>query len=334
MIDLLPDAEQQQIVDAIGSYLADKLPVARHRRNSPGASIPPAVWQGMAQLGWFGLGLPESHGGAGYGTAEEALAFRELGRNLAPLQVLGSVMGAKIAHRAGDRTLLDRIAGGKAQVAVAYPNGDDDDALLVLTGSGADYVAGWSDSGCFIAGLGTARRNQVPDEHPVDPTVELMRVNVTRDAKLHRLPGPELHLTGLLLSSAMFVGMAEAARDMAVAYAKQRQQFGEPIGAFQSIKHILADTALRAEAALSGTMMAALLAGDGVAAAEPNILAARIVAANAALLNAAANIQVHGGIGFTAECDAHLYVKRANILDQLTGGQRMHQSKLALAPAA
>jgi alkylation response protein AidB-like acyl-CoA dehydrogenase len=124
----------------------------------------------------------------------------------------------------------------------------------------------------------------------------------------------------------MMAGMAEATRDMAVGYAKLREQFGQAIGAFQAIKHICADAALRAEAATCQLMFAAIETQKQSSLAPMHVTAAKLTAADALLQNAAANIQVHGGIGFTAECDAHLYMKRAHVLEQLLGSQRWHQS--------
>ena len=119
-----------------------------------------------------------------------------------------------------------------------------------------------------------------------------------------------------------------SARDMAVTYAKDRKQFGQPIGSFQAIKHICADMAVRCEESASQLFYAALSLRDGTADAAVEIPAAAFIAARAALENAAAGIQVHGGIGMTAELDAHWFLKRAHVLDQAMGNSRRQLDRL------
>jgi alkylation response protein AidB-like acyl-CoA dehydrogenase len=121
---------------------------------------------------------------------------------------------------------------------------------------------------------------------------------------------------------------------MGVAYAKIREQFGQPIGGFQAIKHHCADMAARAEAAYSASVFAALSVVAGRSDATFQAASARIVAADAAIRNAATNIQVHGGIGFTAECDANLFLKRAHLLEKIGGATRGQQRLLAEQQAA
>ena len=119
-----------------------------------------------------------------------------------------------------------------------------------------------------------------------------------------------------LLIAAYLTGIAQAATDMAVEYAKTRQQFGQPIGAFQAIKHMCADMATRAAAADAQVFYAAVTF-EAVNDPVGDIAAARMLAADAALANGKANIQIHGGMGFTAECDAHLLLKRAQLMARL-----------------
>jgi alkylation response protein AidB-like acyl-CoA dehydrogenase len=140
-----------------------------------------------------------------------------------------------------------------------------------------------------------------------------------------------------LLISAYAVGIAEATRDMAVEYAKTRQQFGKVIGSFQAIKHLCADMAIRAEAAVCQVIFAALVESEPHAESGPRAgarfhsVAARLVAIEAALQNAAQNIQVHGAIGFTAEAEAHLFIKRAHVLEQLWGNTRQQRRQMLAA---
>jgi alkylation response protein AidB-like acyl-CoA dehydrogenase len=119
---------------------------------------------------------------------------------------------------------------------------------------------------------------------------------------------------------------------MAVEYAKLREQFNKPIGSFQAVKHICADMAIRAEAALCQTTIAALVVAEGKPGADFQVTSAKIVATRAALENAAQNIQVHGAIGFTSEADAHLFLKRAHVMDQYAGDLRRQRERLIDLP--
>ena len=136
-----------------------------------------------------------------------------------------------------------------------------------------------------------------------------------------------------VLSAAMLVGLAEAARDQGAAYAQERVQFGKPIGVFQAIKHPCADMAVRCEAAWSQTCYAALALRDGLGDAAFQVSAAKSLAGDAAKDNASANLQIHGGYGFTTEYDAHTLVKRTHVLNALAGTQRLHLRRVLEAPA-
>jgi alkylation response protein AidB-like acyl-CoA dehydrogenase len=134
-----------------------------------------------------------------------------------------------------------------------------------------------------------------------------------------------------LLICAQLVGVAEAAKDNAVAYAKTREQFGQPIGAFQALKHECAEMAVQCEAAYAQTFFAGLAQNSGLGDCAFECAVASLLTTEAALSNARANIQIHGGIGFTSECDAHRYLKRAHLLSQLGGAAGRHW-RLLLAP--
>jgi alkylation response protein AidB-like acyl-CoA dehydrogenase len=135
---------------------------------------------------------------------------------------------------------------------------------------------------------------------------------------------------GAILTSALHLGLAEAATDLAVEYAKERQQFGKPIGQFQAVKHICADMISHVEVARAAVYMAGVTlddpeVGDPVRAAST----ARIVAGEAAAFCGKNCIQVHGGMGYTWEVDAHLYLKRAWVLDLTFGTSDEHAEALA-----
>lgn len=161
----------------------------------------------------------------------------------------------------------------------------------------------------------------------MDETVSLRRAWVQTLGDLGADPALAAHAD--LLVCGYLAGVAEAARDMAVSYAATRVQFGQLIGAFQAVKHACADMAMRAEAAAAQTFYAALLVTAGMADTESDVASARLIAGKAALDNAKANIQVHGGMGFTQECDAHLYLKRAQLFSALNGSRARQLAQLA-----
>ena len=122
-----------------------------------------------------------------------------------------------------------------------------------------------------------------------------------------------------LLIAAQLTGSAEATRDLCVAYASERSQFGQKIATFQAVSHPLADMAVRCEATLAQMKVAAIALRDGRPDAAFQIAASRVVALDAALSNAQAAVQIHGGMGFTAEYPLHFHLKRAHLLDRLGG---------------
>jgi alkylation response protein AidB-like acyl-CoA dehydrogenase len=165
-------------------------------------------------------------------------------------------------------------------------------------------------------------------EHPVDPITPLGLVTAIGEGE-DVAPASDFQRRGAVLVAAQLAGMAAATADSAVAYAKERRQFDKPIGAFQAVKHICADMEVRAEIARAAVDAAGVTYDDpGVGDVERAIASAKVVATDAALANAKACIQVHGGMGFTWEVDAHLYLKRAWVLDRLFGTADQHAESL------
>ncbi|WP_281376011.1 acyl-CoA dehydrogenase family protein, partial [Pseudonocardia pini] len=144
---------------------------------------------------------------------------------------------------------------------------------------------------------------------------------------------PELRLRGVVLAAAALCGVAEACRDRSAEYAKTRTQFGQPIGVFQAVKHRCAEMATRCEAAMSLTSYAALVLAEGRPDAAFQVSSAKLVASAAAIDNAADDVQNHGGMGFTDESGAHLYVRRARLLEQWFGGTPRLSTELLAEPA-
>jgi alkylation response protein AidB-like acyl-CoA dehydrogenase len=330
-VDFNPDAEQLQVIGAIEEMLAERFPLARFR-NVRGGDHDSGAAAALAALGWLGLGVAEADGGAGLSLVEEVAMFRVLGRHLATPNVLASVLGIHAAVALGRPELAAGIMGGEARVCLANALRDGE-AHAIYDGTGADHVLHWNaaEFACVPAArLGTAQPG-----HCLDRTVALARAKLAADGTctLSGASAQLLRARAELLMAAQLLGIAEAALATAVDYAKLRQQFGQPIGAFQAIKHRCADMKLRVDVLASLVTMAALAAREGLADAPVQIAAARLLASRYALENAAAGIQIHGAMGFTAECDAHLFLLRAHLLDTLGGTAAAREAELAGLPA-
>jgi alkylation response protein AidB-like acyl-CoA dehydrogenase len=310
IVDLIPDEDQSAIEDTIVSFLADVLPVERLREAANhGGAAESAVWSQLCELGLFGLGLSEEQGGLGLGLPEEALVARALGRHLVSPGVLAQLCAP---HLATDEATRDALISGEARAAFAIADG------YVLDGEQADWVVVFGPGGASLRARSDL--SLAPTDGGLDHTLRFERIEGGAGNMQ-----PALRIE--VLVAAYLTGIAQATTDMAVEYAKTREQFGQPIGAFQAIKHSCADMATRASAADTQTFYAATVFGAGEDDAV-EAAAARTLAKRAAFDNAKANIQTHGGMGFTAECDAHLFLKRAMVMDMLGSDARARRAAL------
>jgi alkylation response protein AidB-like acyl-CoA dehydrogenase len=347
-MDLLPSPEQTEIVDVVAKFLAERFPTSllRERAGEP-QSCDAATWRECAGLGWFALGLGEELGGVGYGMVEEALVFRELGRSLAPGPFVAATLGARVAALAGNTALAAEIAGGDALVGLAAPrtfevSGEPARAVTVgdtvsgsfhvIDGGGASHLLVATPSASALVEAASAG---TPEPVPsIDEGTRIARVTIDRSTAVAAVGGShaaDVWMRGTMLVTAMLAGVAEATRDLAAEFAKNRVQFGRPIGVNQAIKHACADMALRAEAAGAQLVFAALSVDEQLRDAEFQVASARVVATDAAVRNASACVQVHGGMGYTYEHDANLYVKRARVLDRMLGSRPQHLAALLRA---
>jgi hypothetical protein len=251
--------------------------------------------------------------------ADATVVFEELGRALVPGPLVGTFLAAGMG-------IIEGAAEGRAQVGVHTTSRPGPvlvehlgalDALLVVDGDGPGQLL-------TPAPVGGARRV----EHPLDPLTPLWRLDALPFGGAVADDRGRLWHKGALLTAALQVGHAAAALELAVAYAKERQQFGKPIGSFQAVKHICADMLVRSEVARAAVHAAACLSdGPDVVAAEAgaagctpgqmlerSVAGAKLLADEAAIANARASIQVHGGMGFTWEVPLHLHLKRARVL--------------------
>jgi alkylation response protein AidB-like acyl-CoA dehydrogenase len=164
----------------------------------------------------------------------------------------------------------------------------------------------------------------------MDPTRRLGALEA-RGVKAHVLDADAaaLRRAATVLVAAEAVGVAERTLEMSVEFAKVREQFGKPIGTFQAIKHRCADMATRTEVARAVVTYAAVAVQDGEPDADFHVHSAKALAADAAIQNATDNVQNHGGMGYTWESDAHLYLKRARVLEHVCGSRMAHLDAIA-----
>lgn len=295
-----------------------------------GSKHPERLWQASAELGWQGLALSEEFGGSGVTLAELAVVLEVQGRELCPGPFLSSVAAAVVIDRCGSEEVCAQLLPGLADGSTV--------AALGLSGTlvvGADSTAtgaspavlGAPDAGLFVLVAGedlvivdaSADGVTVTRLDGLDTTrsigwVELRDVAVDASRVL-RGAAVRARTVFRVLASAEAVGISWAALDMAVDYAKVREQFGRTIGTFQAVKHHAANMLVNAEQTTAATWDAAR-ADDLDGAWFPAAVAAGH-AIGTQIFNAETNIQLHGGIGFTWEHDAHLYLRRARSLAAL-----------------
>ncbi len=312
---------QTELAAGIRRLCRGRFPLERVRAHEGEASVVDRdAWHELGAAGVFNMRLADDADDPGLGLGEAALVFEQLGRSLVPGPLVPSHLAADLVDGAGNGTTVVGLveagaSGSKGPASGSAPLSPsraplvvdllaDLDVLLVVTGSGVSAVEPSSVS---------ARRL----DRPLDPLTPVWVIDELPPGTL--LAGEDVvsrwRRDGAVLTAAFQVGLAGWATDLAVDYAKQRHQFGRPIGSFQAVKHLCADMAVRAELARCAVQAAAVTAdqpevGDADAAAA----GAKLLADEAAVTNGRACIQVHGGMGFTWEVPAHLAAKRARVL--------------------
>jgi len=326
-MDLLPSQDQLDLIEAASDFIESRLPIEgiRQRVDDPSA-VDLAAWREGAELGLLTLGLSEEYGGSGRLLDDEALLFAALAERLAPGPYLASTLGARLAAQAGDIALATAIGEGETLVGLAELRGDGSIGPDTIKGTfdlidhvGAAYLLVVSRQGAALVEATSFPDIQSLDS--ADPGARLATATVDAAPVNHWLPASvdPLWLRGIVLAAAGLAGLANAVTEMSTEHAKVRVQFGRPIGVHQAIKHACADMAVHADAARSQTLFAAVCVESGREDAAFQAYAAKSVAAMAAIKNASATIQVHGGMGYTYEHNAHLYLKRAHLLAHLFG---------------
>src|SRR5437764_1933690 len=325
----LSDA-QRDIQRTARELLAERARPERVRELAEAGRSDDELWRELSDLGWPGIALAEGDGGQGLGSIELAILCEELGRSLAPVPFLPSVMAAALIEHGGSPAQRERwlpeLASGAVRGAIAQAEAGG--AELVIGGAQAHVLVLVEEEGA--ARLLSAEEAEVAPIASIDPTRSAARVSGAEGA------GEELggDIAGgldraLVAISAELVGVCDRALEMTVAYVKERRQFGVPVGSYQAVSHRCAQMLLDTEKARSSTAFAAWTAD-----ADPERLPEAAAMAKAAASDAgrdvtASAIQAHGGIGFTWEADVHWLYKRAQLDAALLGSAARQRARVA-----
>jgi alkylation response protein AidB-like acyl-CoA dehydrogenase len=364
--------EQDLLRTTARDFLADCAPMTRVREVMAGdGQAAHEIWRRMADLGWPGLAFPEGVGGAGMSMIELCVVLEELGRSLAPVPFLPTVLAGMAILEAGDEAQqqqwLSQLCEGRltGTLAITEERGSDESNDLNLHAH--EDGDGWRLTGrkLFVPDAANAEllvvvaktdaadgaglalfalpRSSNGVEVEEMTSMDLLRplYAVTFDEVV--LPGDALLGgnqnagstiarvldRGRVMISAEMIGGAERCLESAVAYAKERVQFGKPIGVNQAIKHKCADMLLEVESAKSITYYAAWAASEANDEAAITAAMAKAYVSDAYRHASAENIQIHGGVGFTWEYDCHLYFKRAKSDESWLGDARLQRERVA-----
>lgn len=327
--DLSPD--QTALRDAARELLDAECSSMRVRAASDGFDAD--LWASMVTQGWTGIAVPEDQGGVGFGMVEAAVLLEQSGAHVAPvplaqqLVALGALAGSEWgpALVAGQsiacvaRRSLERHADGTVSGSLEP----------IIYGARADVLVAPAGDELVAVDLRSVARQAEP---AMDQTRELARLTL-EEQPATTVGGPDAvtaHLDrGAVFHSAEMLGAANAVMQLAVDYAKNREQFGRPIGSFQAVKHRCADMLVDVEGMRSAVYHAAWALGSESDEASVAASTAKVWCSDAAVRVAESSLQVHGGIGFTWESDVHLFLKRAQLDSVSFGDARHHRTRLA-----
>ncbi|MEO6717030.1 MAG: acyl-CoA dehydrogenase [Novosphingobium sp.] len=326
MWDLMLSDEQAMIAESVAQFLAGELPIERLRPGAP-EEDKAKLRADMAELGWFGIGIAEEAGGIGLGLVEEMLVQKGCGQHFASPSVLASVIAAHVAQAAGDREMREALVSGEMSAALGVAAGGD---VVAFDWAADDLLVVWNQQGAGLFDPGSFASAR--SEPSLDDSLTLHRGTLGGPRHWIDAAAEPIGLRAEVLLAARLAGLADRACLLATEYAKMREQFGRPIGAFQAIKHRCADMFLRAETSYHLTALACLKLQAGTPDAALLVAAAKLKASHAAHENGRAAIQIHGGLGFHAECEAHWFMKRAHVYDQAGGAMQTQADRLFAAP--
>jgi alkylation response protein AidB-like acyl-CoA dehydrogenase len=309
--------DQRDIQRTARDLLADRATPERVRKHGEAGSVDAELWSELADLGWPGIAIAEEHGGQGLGAVELSILCEELGRSVAPIPFLPTVLAATLIEHAGSDAQRAKWLPGLASGELTGAAGE---AGVIPGAQGADVVV--------VLGDGAAAIADTPGEQvtTVDPTILAARVRAGGE----ELPGDvQLALDRAVVAIASeLVGLCDRALAMTLEYVKDRKQFGVPVGSFQAVSHRCAEMLLETEKARSAVAYASWAADADPAVLPEAASMAKAVASDSGRFVTGSAIQMHGGVGFTWEADLHWLFKRAQIDSMLLGDAKHHRARL------
>jgi len=353
--------EQRMLQEAAREFLAARVKSERIRELAESDdAFSEDLWREMSELNWPGLMVSEAYGGQELGTIELAVLMEQLGYALVPGPIFSSILaGIVLEHGATDEqkerylaplasgeqrgtvALWDKGAGWRPDDVTLEPesaNGGyvlNGEKLFVLDAARADFfIVGATGDRRFIVERDAAGVAVIPTE-TIDGTrkqyaVRLDGVKVDEDAAFSLEDTLEsVRVRVFTAVAAELAGIAQRTLEMAVDYAKERKQFGRPIGAYQAVSHRCAQMLLETESSRSAVYYAAWAADNEPETAPLAASMAKAYASDAGMRVTGASLQVHGGIGFTWEHDLHLFLKRASSDAVMFGDSRWHRERVA-----
>jgi acyl-CoA dehydrogenase len=360
--------EEGMILDSAREFCRDKSTIADVRQLlSSESGFNPAVWQQMVDLGWLGLAIPEEFGGSGLGIGATVPIAECMGRQMLSTPFFSTTLAAQLLLRAGTpaqkENWLAQLANGKIATLALLDGEDWGDEELSATAIANDDQLSLDGEKWFVSDAGVAdlflvavsyegnpslvlvEREQI-DEAALKPhtlidetkrasRLDLSGVKVPASALLEtgktRPALRDIRLLGALLVASEATGSSAACLDTVVEYLKTRKQFGKLIGSYQALKHPTVDILCAMDSARSLIYHAGSVVGDAALDedAETACRMAKAQATDALLFAGDRAVQFHGGMGFTYECDAQLYIRRAQWSQQQFGDSRHHRKRLA-----
>ena len=349
--------EQADLLDVATNFCRDHSPIDRVRAlMSDELGHDPGVWNQIVELGWVGIAIPEVHGGSGLGLAEVVPVVESMGRHMMQTPFVSTVLTAEMLRVAGtgdqQTRWLPQIASGMGatlalaesggfstqEIATKLENGRLSGVKRLVTDAGAanllivSALVHGSPALCLVEKTALPenafRREKIVDETKRSFEISFNDVEVGADAVLSSAPFDHLHLAANLLAAAEMSGGTQSAIDYTVDYLTTRKQFGKLIGSYQSLKHPTVDNFVAWEQARSHLYAAAHCFNEQ-GTGEIATRMAKVATLNAFSSTADRAIQFHGGFGFTYECDAQLYRRRAIWHAAQHGDAAYHKRRLA-----
>jgi alkylation response protein AidB-like acyl-CoA dehydrogenase len=319
--------DQQAIKSTAHDFLASRFKLEKVRQLAESGEYDDSQWKEMSDLGWPGIFIGEEHGGQGLGVLELVILTEELGYVAAPTPFLSNAAAGLLIQHAGSdeqkERLLPGVASGEARGTVGVVSNGS--APLVPDAESASFIVLIDGDSAVVVEPGDASIERVD---ALDNTRPYSRVSTSGGDPLPGDVAGGLDRVAIATAGEI-VGVSQRAMEMAVEYAKDRQQFGRPIGAYQAVAHNCAQMLMEVEGARSLTYYAGWAADH-----EPESLAlaasmAKAYASDAGFRVPARSLQVHGGIGFTWEHDLQFFLKRGKTDAHLFGTAREHRERVA-----